>query len=142
MVIIRKLLVIFGFAALIFLSALIEDFLKRHLYKYIKPKVGVDKLKKSYLKRGRQVCFGDEPLEFSHIANGRKSINIIAPPSNSNLTYGGELAFTNSNGLGYIYFEPSKIKDIKYIFNSYRVIWVCCNEYLYNALSHFHEGKL
>ena len=102
---------------------------KNHRRKNNKPYIGeVDFPLTKLLKRDDYVSIGGRVLRFSHISEGGESIDILRPPLNDNLTIGGELAFDNPRGLGYIMYYPSALKKCEFIYGEYGVKWAASEE--------------
>lgn len=123
----RTLLVLIGFVATLFGLVCISV-----LYEYIrtrlnKPKIGHEPLIK-LLRKDDYVSINGRILTFSHIAKGRESLNLLAPPSHRNQTDGGELAFLDNYTLGYVYYHPAAMSNCDFIYGKYGLKWARNNE--------------
>lgn len=84
--------------------------------------IGVEVLLK-LLNRDDYVCIDGKVNQFSHFSNSDEPLNILAFPTDGNKTIGGELAFVNNRGLGYVYFHPSAMINCDFIFGKYGLKW-------------------
>lgn len=107
-----------GFSLLYFVSELHIALRKR----MNTPLIGIDVLLK-LLKKYDYVCIDGKVSQFSHIAHANEPLNILTIPSESNKTIGGELAFMNNYGLGYVYCFPSIMVKCDFIFGKYGLKW-------------------
>ena len=87
-----------------------------------RPKIG-DELLINLLSKDDYVSIQGKILRFSHIARENEILNLLAFPSESNKTIGGELAFANDHGLGYVFFYPSAMTNCDFIFGKYGLKW-------------------
>ena len=87
-----------------------------------RPKI-VDELLINLLKKDDYVSIQGKVYRFSHIARENEALNLLAFPSESNKTIGGELAFANDHGLGYVFFYPSAMANCEFIFGKYGLKW-------------------
>lgn len=99
-----------------------------NLYNWVKrknnrPQIGHALLFYKILKRGDYVSINGKVLCFSHIASEGQTINPLYPALEKNKTVGGEVAFRNSNELGYLYYNPSTLKHCEFIYGKYGVKW-------------------
>lgn len=63
-------------------------------------------------------------MQFSHIANPEEPLSILSFPSEGNKTIGGEIAFENNNGIGYIYINSYCIlANCDFIYGKYGLKW-------------------
>lgn len=98
-----------------------------------KPSIGQLSLLSRFLKKGDYVCIDNRVLRFSHIAKVNESYNFLSPPVSDNLALGGELAFYDSHGLGYVYYHPSAMKDCCFIYGKYGLKWAITYDYANRA---------
>lgn len=87
-----------------------------------RPKIGAEILIK-LLHRGDYVSIDGKIHRFSHIANSNETLNHLSLPSEGNKTMGGELAFENERGLGYVFLYPSAMIKCDFIFGKYGLKW-------------------
>lgn len=87
-----------------------------------KPKIG-DELLINLLNKDDYVSIQGKVHRFSHIARENERLNLLAFPSESNSTIGGELAFANDQGLGYVFFYPSAMSNCDFIYGKYGLKW-------------------
>lgn len=111
----------------IFLVGLFGLFIISELYavarkKLNTPKIGIEILL-NLLERNDYVCIDGKVNQFSHFAKEDESLNILSPPCESNKTIGGEIAFVNNHGLGYMYYNPSILVNCDFIFGKYGLKW-------------------
>ena len=109
------------FAGLVILF-LISEFYMMIRKRLNTPIIGVEILL-DLLNKDDYVCISGKVMQFSHFANNKESLNILAPPSDDNKTLGGELAFKNNSVLGYVYYYPSAMTDCDFIFGKYGLKW-------------------
>ena len=112
-----------GFLALLCLAGYIYDKLQR---KFNKPRIGFHYFFRKLIVRGDYVCLRDRILRFSHWAQSNELMDSYGPPSESERAAGGELAFYGE-GLRYVYYPPSSLKDCKFIYGKYGVKWAASN---------------
>lgn len=107
-----------GFVFLFFVSELYVILRKR----INKPKIG-DELLINLLNKGDYVSIQGKVHRFSHIARENEKLNLLAFPSESNNTIGGELAFANDHRLGFVFFYPSVMANCDFIYGKYGLKW-------------------
>lgn len=105
-----------------------------------RPKIGVELLI-NLLHRGDYVSIDGKIHRFSHIANSNETINHLAFPCEENKTMGGELAFENDRGLGYIFFYPSAMIKCDFIFGKYGLKWARNNNIANNAKEYINKFR-
>lgn len=91
--------------------------------KYNRPKIGTNMILLKKLKNGDYIYINSRVLRFEHIARCGETINILHPPCGQNRLIGGELAFENKNGLGYIYYNSSALSNCDFIYGKYGLKW-------------------
>ncbi|MDE6236018.1 MAG: hypothetical protein K2M56_09740 [Muribaculaceae bacterium] len=121
-VVVNSIIVLVGFVFFFFLLIFVSELYITIRKRLNTPKIGAQVLLE-FLERDAYVCINGKVLEFSHFANENESLNIIAFPSESNKTIGGELAFRNNHGLGYIYIHPSAMANCDFIYGKYGLKW-------------------
>lgn len=111
-----KVIAILG--GLIIVSELYVKFRKR----FNKPKIGVELLT-NLLCRDDYVSINGKIHRFSHFAKGNETLIVLFPPTEENKAAGGELAFANQQGLGYVFYNPSMMINCDFIFGKYGLKW-------------------
>lgn len=141
MMLLRAILVFILLAAIMFTLMLISNFYEHCRKKLNRPHIGHFALFKRFLKKGDYVCIQEEILEFNHIASPHEKLDILRPPLNDNFTIGGELAFSNPNGLGYIYYYPSAMKECRFIYGKYGLKWAANRDCASRAKQMIEENE-
>ncbi len=125
-----KLLILVGaVVALIFIMEILQ---KANIWlhkRVIRPLIGsAGSHLKDMLKSDYYVSIDGKVYRFSHIAQSGESVDPIRPPSYKNSTYGGELAFWNPRGIGYIYRPVSALEKCDFIYGKHWVKWAASVE--------------
>ena len=106
-----------------------------------KPLIGdVDFPLTKLLKKDDYVSIGGRVLRFTHFAQRNEPVDVLRPPLNENQTIGGELAFDNPNGLGYIYYRPGALKKCDFIYGKYGTKWAATKELADSAKQRINES--
>lgn len=118
-------------------AIIVAAFIVSELYvqvrkRFNRPKIGVELLIK-LLRRNDYVSIDGKIHRFSHIANSNETLNPLSFPNEENKALGGELAFENERGLGYIFLHPSAMTKCEFIFGKYGLKWAQNNSIANNA---------
>ena len=106
-----------------------------------KPRIGFENFSARIIKEGDYVSIGGRVMRFSHITGAGETINPLAPPSNGNKSWGGDLAFHNTNGLGYHMYRSSSLKDCEFIYGKYGLKWAASEQWAAVAEKKIEEVK-
>lgn len=118
--------------AIILAAFIISEMYIRFRKRFNRPKIGVEILI-NLLHRDDYVSIDGKICQFSHIANSNDTLNPLSLPSEKNTTIGGELAFVNKQGLGYIFLYPSAMAKCDFIYGKYGLKWARNNYIANNA---------
>lgn len=131
-------ILIVAFVIAIFIAmALAYDWMRR---KTIKSHIGgLEYFLYKFLKRGDYVSINGRVLCFSHLTQVGETIDHIKPPSNSNKTFGGELAFDNPNSLGHLIYPVSALRKCEFIYGKYGLKWAVSKEWATVAKEKINE---
>lgn len=121
-------ILIVAFVIAIFVTmALAYDWMRR---KTIKSHIGgLEYFLYKFLKRGDYVSINGRVLCFSHLTQFGETIDHIKPPSNSNKTLDGELAFDNPCSLGHLIYPVSALRNCEFIYGKYGLKWAVSKEW-------------
>jgi hypothetical protein len=61
------------------------------------------------------------------VASEGEIVNDIRPPLDDNKTIGGELAFDNPHGIGYLFYATSSLMNCEFIYGKYGLKWATSN---------------
>lgn len=85
------------------------------------------------LERDDYVSINGKVMRFSHIARNGETLDIFSMPSYENRTLGGELAFSNPRGLGYIFYPETSLRHCEFIYGEYGLKWALSNKWAETA---------
>ena len=128
-----------AFAVLVAISFAYE-WIRRKLNK---PRIGgIELFLCKILSRDDYVCIEGRVYCFSHIAQAGKSIDILSPPLNDNMTIGGELAFYNPRSLGYIMMYDYALRKCEFIYGKCGLKWAASRKVADSAVEKVNEYKM